>query len=83
MPFYLWHVPIRYVLDERMSGMQVRYHVVAGFLLSLAAAEVSWRLVEAPFLRLKSRFAVPGLNPRQPVEPACPTSASALDGAGA
>jgi peptidoglycan/LPS O-acetylase OafA/YrhL len=77
--FYLWHLPIKYVLDAQLPNVQVRYHVVAGFLLSLAAAEVSWRLVETPFLQLKSRFATPATPPTPRAEPGHLTPAWTLD----
>lgn len=50
---YLWHVPISQIAGR----LPVPYPmiVVIGIALSLLATEVSWRLVETPFLRLKSR----------------------------
>ena len=38
---------------------EVRYELILGLILSLIAAEVSWRVVEIPFPRIKVRFAQP------------------------
>jgi peptidoglycan/LPS O-acetylase OafA/YrhL len=53
---YLWHVPI----VEAVARHQTRDLVplaAAGIVLSLVAAAVSYRLVEAPFLRLRRSWA--------------------------
>jgi peptidoglycan/LPS O-acetylase OafA/YrhL len=48
---YLWHyVWLTWLHDLGLSG------VVIALFATLCCAELSWRLVESPFLRLKSRF---------------------------
>jgi peptidoglycan/LPS O-acetylase OafA/YrhL len=51
---YLWHFPISYWLRDVDAVPQI----VLATLLSLLAAELSYRLVEAPALRRKQRLAV-------------------------
>jgi peptidoglycan/LPS O-acetylase OafA/YrhL len=60
--FYLWHLPILDLVEEHTSHMKVA--IAVALPLSLLAAEISWRLVETPALRLKDRFQ------RVPTEPA-------------
>ena len=52
--FYLWHFPVLsgagLVLPPALD------HIPVKFALALALAELSYRLVERPFLRLKDRF---------------------------
>jgi peptidoglycan/LPS O-acetylase OafA/YrhL len=50
---YLWHMPIGYWL----RGLDTLPHLLIAGGLSIAAAELSFRLVERPALRLKERFA--------------------------
>jgi peptidoglycan/LPS O-acetylase OafA/YrhL len=49
---YLWHYAIEYWLRDLQMGPQL----VASFALSFVAAELSYRLVEGPALRLKGRI---------------------------
>ena len=57
---YLWHYPILWVLHERIAppgtpAAATIALVVAGVLLSVAAAEASWRWIEAPVLEGRGR----------------------------
>jgi peptidoglycan/LPS O-acetylase OafA/YrhL len=49
---YLWHLPLMILLAER----GVPHFAAVGIVLAFAAAEVSARLVEKPFLKLKGRL---------------------------
>jgi peptidoglycan/LPS O-acetylase OafA/YrhL len=53
--FYLWHYPILVWTKAAVDGT----HAVFGFAVTLVATELSWRLVELPFLRMKRRFEPP------------------------
>jgi len=53
---YLWHVPIFNELDPYVYGHNVLVRVVVSFVPSYAAAWLSFRLVETPFLRLKRQL---------------------------
>ncbi len=53
--FYLWHYPIILLLYRQPTLTHWQIAAIA-LPLTLAAAAVSWRLVETPFLRLKARF---------------------------
>ena len=52
---YLWHYPIFELLDLAPSGLPYSVQVLVKFLLSLAAAWISYVLVEQPFLKLRRR----------------------------
>ena len=52
--FYLWHAPVLEVLHQRVHGWWMV--TLAGLAISLLVTELSWRIVELPFLRLKRRF---------------------------
>jgi peptidoglycan/LPS O-acetylase OafA/YrhL len=64
---YLWHNAIGFWL----RSLDPLPQVALGFLLSFIAAEVSYRLVEAPALRLKSRLGRP--QAEAPTSPAVPS----------
>ncbi len=53
---YLWHFPIFELVKDAQPDLAFRYLVVIQFAMSLAAASISYRFVERPFLSLKSRF---------------------------
>ncbi len=59
--FYLWHLPVLMWLHsnggEELAGGPLAF-MLFGFLFSLAAAIVSWSVVEGPALRLASRWIV-------------------------
>lgn len=49
--FYLWHLPI--ISAFFASGMSRSVWIIPSFVLCLVAADVSYRLIEKPFLRFK------------------------------
>jgi peptidoglycan/LPS O-acetylase OafA/YrhL len=57
---YVFHLPWLRVIDlfvlPRVSQNRFPIHLATGFLLTIATAALSYRLLEQPFLRLKSRF---------------------------
>jgi peptidoglycan/LPS O-acetylase OafA/YrhL len=53
--FYLWHYPIIVLLHRQPTLTHWEIAAIA-LPLTLAFTAVSWRLVETPFLRLKTRF---------------------------
>jgi peptidoglycan/LPS O-acetylase OafA/YrhL len=57
--FYLWHLPILRWTDDRLVGEPAIVRIGLGFVLVLTASLASYRLIERPALRLKSRFAAP------------------------
>ncbi len=57
--FYLWHLPVLRWTDDRLVGEPAVVRIGLGFGLALAAAIISYRVIEQPALRLKSRFAAP------------------------
>lgn len=59
---YLWHMPLAFWLRDLSAVEQL----AIGVPLAFAAAELSYRLVERPALRLKQRFARPE-GPASPV----------------
>ena len=67
--FYLWHAPVILLLAAHTHRKLLIG--IAGLALSLLATDLSWRLVEAPFLRMKRRFdRVPaGLGELVPTQP--------------
>lgn len=68
--FYLWHIPAMYfvarLLAERVS---FRFTLVISIALAYALAEASYRYIESPFLRLKSRYEPPTDPDRAPLAP--------------
>jgi peptidoglycan/LPS O-acetylase OafA/YrhL len=61
--FYLWHLPILRWTDDRLGGSPGVVRIGLGLVLALAATLVSYRLIEQPALRLKSRFAASATTP--------------------
>jgi peptidoglycan/LPS O-acetylase OafA/YrhL len=55
--FYLWHVPLIGVVHKFVADLWLVIPVA--LVATLVITEVSWRLVEQPFLRLKKRFERP------------------------
>ena len=55
-PIYLWHLGINAYLVIRLAWLGEATIAVIGAILSLSIAAVSFRWVESPFLRLKTRF---------------------------
>lgn len=53
---YLWHVPVFELLKDAMPGLAFRYLVVMQFGLSIAAAALSYRLVERRFEVVRDRL---------------------------
>jgi peptidoglycan/LPS O-acetylase OafA/YrhL len=53
--FYLWQSPVILLLGPHARG-SVLLLAVAALVLTLGLTELSWRFVEQPFLKLKSRF---------------------------
>jgi peptidoglycan/LPS O-acetylase OafA/YrhL len=62
---YLWHVPLLYAAYHLLPGGDVMT-TVAGVGMTLGVSVLSWRFVEAPALRHKSRFerSAPALLPQ-------------------
>jgi peptidoglycan/LPS O-acetylase OafA/YrhL len=60
---YLWHWPIREMICPRIESAPTG-RIIAAAVVSVAAAALSFYLVETPFLRLKERFA---RSEREPV----------------
>jgi peptidoglycan/LPS O-acetylase OafA/YrhL len=52
---YIWHYPISKWTQDLSMGEQL----LLGVPLSLAVAELSYRLVERPAMRMKGRFSRP------------------------
>jgi peptidoglycan/LPS O-acetylase OafA/YrhL len=48
--------------DDRLIGGPAVVRIGLGFALALIASIISYRLIEQPALRLKSRFAAPSTN---------------------
>jgi peptidoglycan/LPS O-acetylase OafA/YrhL len=78
---YVWHVLVltvvlRLRLLDRLFGVQTSHpaHQVliacVDLLVTLAVAEVSWRVLEAPFLKLKRYVPRPAAAPEVPPRPA-------------
>ena len=68
---YLWHFPIMLAVQPRLWWLNIWLSIAVVFALSFAAAWLSWRVVEMPFMRVRSRIA-----PRVAV--AAPRDSSAL-----
>lgn len=54
---YLVHIPVLHVLLHHSAGLERRYLALLMIVVSLAAATISYVLVERRFLRLKERLA--------------------------
>jgi len=67
---YMWHVPILDHLNE-ISAFHGSFsaQVLVGTPLCLLAAFVSYRLIEAPFLRLRRRWERPAASAAPPAAP--------------
>jgi peptidoglycan/LPS O-acetylase OafA/YrhL len=80
--FYLWHLPILRWTDDRLVGATAIVRIGLGFALASAASLASYRLIEQPALRLKSRFAAPatGFEGTHPTSHDQSTSVSASNG---
>ena len=66
--FYLWHAPVLWMLASSAESPWMQ--IMITFAATAAIAELSWRLVEAPALKLKTRFERAGLPLR--AEPSAP-----------
>jgi peptidoglycan/LPS O-acetylase OafA/YrhL len=71
---YLWHFPLLH-LSARLVDVPRGIRLAGAVAASLALAEVSWRVVETPFLKLKARYqpsagAGAGAAPKVSVVPA-------------
>jgi peptidoglycan/LPS O-acetylase OafA/YrhL len=55
----VYSFPIQQTLLHRMPGLEPMSLFALGLLLTLAVAAASWHGLEAPALRLKSRFTPP------------------------
>ncbi|MEP7112169.1 MAG: acyltransferase [Ilumatobacteraceae bacterium] len=55
--FYLWHLPVLRWTDDRLIGEPAIVRIGIGFALALIATMLSYRVLEQPALRWKSRFA--------------------------
>ena len=55
---YLWHLPLIVIIADTHGGGTARK--LAAVAATVAAAAISWRLVETPFLKLKARFSSHG-----------------------
>jgi peptidoglycan/LPS O-acetylase OafA/YrhL len=53
---YLWHVFLLTVVSEQLPDWSPAAQAALGLAATAAATAISWRLVEQPFLRLKSRW---------------------------
>jgi peptidoglycan/LPS O-acetylase OafA/YrhL len=63
--FYLWHFPVLYLLADHVTNVSVL--IAVGFAISAVCTELSWRIVEQPFLHYKDRhFAARALAPINP-----------------
>jgi peptidoglycan/LPS O-acetylase OafA/YrhL len=57
--FYLWHMPVLRWTDDRLVGRTALMRVPIGLGVALLATVVSYRVLERPALRLKSRVQSP------------------------
>ena len=62
--FYLWHAPVLWMLASSAESPWMQ--IMIAFAATAAIAELSWRLVEAPALKLKTRFERAGLGAERP-----------------
>ena len=67
--FYLWHYPIIVLLHLQQRTLTNWETAAIALPLTLAFTAVSWRLVESPFLRLKTRFSGVPAAPALPAQP--------------
>ena len=65
---YLYHIVVIAMIQHYFPALRIRYAYPAIYVGSIAAAYLSFHLVEQPFLHLKERFAPGGHSP-QPVMP--------------
>ncbi len=54
---YIWHTLVLNLMHKWFDNNNIGFFL-AGYALSVAAAELSFRFIESPFLRKKSRFSV-------------------------
>ncbi|MEA2972501.1 MAG: hypothetical protein QOG82_959 [Actinomycetota bacterium] len=80
---YLWHVPLRDIVKPHLGSLPGPLQPVVVLVLTVAAAAISFALVERPALRLKDRFtprrvspppAEAQPDPSTPSEPGLPTA---------
>ena len=62
--FYLWHAPVLWMLASSAESPWMQ--IMIAFAATAAIAELSWRLVEAPALKIKTRFERAGLGAERP-----------------
>ena len=62
--FYLWQGPVILLLRDRVPHSALLTSI-AGLILTLIVTQLSWLIVEQPFLRLKNRFE----SPHDPIVP--------------
>jgi peptidoglycan/LPS O-acetylase OafA/YrhL len=62
---YLWHFPLFVMLRPSLERLPAAVEIAVGVAVSYAAATISFRLVEQPFLRYKRRYSA--RRPRQAV----------------
>lgn len=61
---YLWHIPVMYFVAWQLADvLAFRYTVLISFALAYVIAEISYRVVESPFLQMKTRFEAPVPSP--------------------
>jgi peptidoglycan/LPS O-acetylase OafA/YrhL len=74
---YLFHTVVMYVLTPERVHLHGAWHFLAVIATVLIVAEVSWRLVERPAMRVKQRFQRADLPARVVTVPAVPVHAGA------
>jgi peptidoglycan/LPS O-acetylase OafA/YrhL len=87
---YLYHIPVMHVAElvfrkfhiyHQFDGQRPLYRGLLELAISLVVADLSWRYVEQPILRLKDRFRYPE-EPRiepDPIPPAVETCPATID----
>ena len=74
---YIYAFPIQQALAARWPEWSLAAHLTASYVLTLACAFASWRLVEEPALRAKNLFAARPLRPgEEPLAVASPAAAA-------
>ena len=76
---YLWHLPVFFLAGALWASGILEYlpsRIVPAWVITFAIAAASYRWIEAPALRLKSRFAARPAD-RAPAVPAAPFESSA------